>query len=131
MNSTHSHPRPSIVAASALSGDQTLDPAKDELKMPAVYSTEISRGVDIGPITKVEQRQKALDPRDGCQVDYIQIRAGVLKGTQGQRPLKGAYVVAGVICGLVNVRTDGRQILCATLNEAKYTWEREAFEARV
>jgi hypothetical protein len=37
--------------------------------------------------------------------------------------LSSTYVVAGVIYGLVNVRTDGEKILCATLNEKDNTWQ--------
>ena len=38
--------------------------------------------------------------------------------------------VDGVVYGLVNVRTDGRRILCATLNEKKSKWDYETFESR-
>jgi len=129
-NEGHSHPRPSIVSASALSGYQTLDKTKDELKTPLVYSTEISRSVDFGRITSIKQDQALLNPAKGGVVRYTRVQAGALKGKKGQRLLKGAYVVAGVIYGLVNVRTDGKKILCATLNESKYVWEWEAFDAR-
>jgi hypothetical protein len=40
------------------------------------------------------------------------------------------YVVAGLIYGLVNVRTDGEKILCATLNEKDNTWQVKTFLSR-
>ena len=126
----HNHPRPSIVAASALSGYQTVAPNRDELLTPLVYSTEISRSTDIGRINRIEQDSTVLSPSKGGVISYTRVRAGALKGAKGQRPLSGAYVVAGTVYGLVNVRTDGRTILCATLNENAFSWECEAFDAR-
>lgn len=39
-------------------------------------------------------------------------------------------VVDGIVYGLVNVRTDGNKILCATLNEGKSKWEVKRFTSR-
>ena len=41
-----------------------------------------------------------------------------------------AHPVTGVLYGLVNVRTDGDKILCATLNEADRTWDIKTFRSR-
>jgi len=41
-----------------------------------------------------------------------------------------AGFVAGLIYGLVNVRTDGETILCATLNEKDNTWQIKRFTSR-
>ena len=38
--------------------------------------------------------------------------------------------MAGLIYGLVNVRTDGEKILCATLNEKDNTWQVKKFTSR-
>ncbi|HWO48143.1 MAG TPA: hypothetical protein VNM41_08785, partial [Solirubrobacterales bacterium] len=77
-NEGYDHPRPAIIAASAISGYQEV--ADDELVSPLIFSTELSRSV------KIE-------------------RSG------------GVSKVAGLVYGLVNVRTDGRKILCATRDE--------------
>ena len=39
-------------------------------------------------------------------------------------------MVAGLVYGLVNVRTDGERILCATMNEAKHKWEVKVVRSR-
>jgi hypothetical protein len=39
-------------------------------------------------------------------------------------------VVGGLIYGLVNVRTNGRQILCATLDEQSAEWRIKSFDSR-
>jgi hypothetical protein len=39
-------------------------------------------------------------------------------------------VVDGVVYGLVNVRTNGKEIVCAVLNEKKSKWGIGIFESR-
>lgn len=39
-------------------------------------------------------------------------------------------VVGGLIYGLVNVRTDGEKILCATLDESSSDWRIKTFDSR-
>ena len=41
-----------------------------------------------------------------------------------------AMVVGGLIYGLVNVRTDGNKILCATLDEKDDDWRIKTFYSR-
>jgi hypothetical protein len=50
-------------------------------------------------------------------------KAGDLNPTRIKKTLDRTYIVAGLIYGLVNVRTDGETILCATLNEKDNTWQ--------
>ena len=40
------------------------------------------------------------------------------------------WIIDGLVYGLVNVRTDGNKILCATLNEGKSKWEIKKFNSR-
>ena len=39
-------------------------------------------------------------------------------------------IAGGIIYGLVNVRTDGKKILCATRDEKNKSWEIETFQSR-
>jgi len=130
---SHAHPRPSIVAASALTGHVRVD--DDELLTPLIYSTEVSRSVRMGKITHVEAAGAGLDGDRldgdaGATIHYAELGAGDLRAKRGRRRLAGAYVVAGMIYGLVNVRTDGERVLCATLNEKKRTWDCQDFASR-
>ena len=104
---------------------------KDRLVTPLVYSTEIARSVRIGRITEIRDAAGAPIPAatDGT-VAYEEVAAGALRPRRGDRPVSGSYVVAGTIYGLVNVRTDGSRILCATLNEGNHSWEIKEFESR-
>jgi hypothetical protein len=57
-------------------------------------------------------------------------KVGNLNPSLVHRRLNTTFIVAGLIYGLVNVRTDGEKILCATLNEADHTWQIKKFKSR-
>lgn len=128
----HAHPRPAVVSASAVTGHVTID--NDRLRTPLVYSTEISRSFRVGRVEALTLSGDALDraalDRAKARVGYKQVNAGDLKAASGTRRLAGSYVVTGIVYGLVNVRTDGDTILCATLNEKNSTWDWASFKSR-
>lgn len=135
-NEGHAHPRPNIISASAITGHIQLH--NDELLTPLVYSTEISRSINVGKPTKLTHRDYV--DKDGntleitnlkqTRIDYEVVKAGDLRPTKRSRLLSNRLVVDGVVYGLVNVRTDGNRILCAVLNEKKNKWEYQSFESR-
>lgn len=130
----HDHPRPGIIAASATTGYLQID--GDALVSPLVYSTELSRSINLGkPIsTKVTGPDKAIDfvgdAQNDIEVTLAVTKAGDLNPTQVTKLLGDSYVVAGLIYGLVNVRTDGEKILCATLNEKSNKWQTKVLYSR-
>jgi beta-lactamase superfamily II metal-dependent hydrolase len=153
----HAHPRPAIVAASALTGFVQLASAGDEVVTPLVYSTEVERSVAHGRVTRVDtsgypHEQAEIDvrvyARPAAELDaqfrsdahakrnarsrvfYAETAAGALNPQSRDRSLLGCYVVSGVIYGLVNVRTDGRTIMCATRNESRSGWNVKTFTSR-
>jgi beta-lactamase superfamily II metal-dependent hydrolase len=127
----HDHPRPRIVAASGVTGHVTFK--NDELLTPLVYSTEIARSLKLGKVG-------SLSLADGSVIDQAaldQVRAhykihapGSLRPKPGSMRMDGCFVVAGVVYGLVNVRTDGHTILCATLNEGDQSWTIKTFTTK-
>lgn len=127
----HAHPRPAIVAASACSGHIVKAPGGDKLITPLIYSTEISRSHRLGKIVKLEG--PGLGP--GAKLadytaHYEETAAGALNPKKGSMKLANRYLVAGLIYGLVNVRTDGKKILCATMKESGNGWLINKFDAR-
>jgi beta-lactamase superfamily II metal-dependent hydrolase len=153
----HGHPRPAAVAASAVTGYVTVDHASDTMITPLVYSTEVERSVAVGRCTWLEAegyphdetmvslrlyardaRHIPLEWRDDAatkkgtrsSLHYEETRSGALNPARRDRPLRGAYVVSGIVYGLVNVRTDGETILCATKNESRQGWDLQTFPAR-
>ncbi len=133
-NEGHDHPRPVTVAASATTG--YLQIADDELITPLVYSTELARSINLGEPTKLTIRDPAgdivLDKKrlKDVKVEAKVTKVGDLKPTTVTKTLQGKCIVAGLIYGLVNVRTDGKKILCATLNEKDNTWQTRTFTSR-
>jgi beta-lactamase superfamily II metal-dependent hydrolase len=130
-NEGHDHPRPAIIAASATAGYLQLDNNDDDLLTPLVYSTELGRSIDLGFPNKLEKK----DP-SGAVVDTITGQAlsrATLHISKAKRKTVGlgsTMVVGGLIYGLVNVRTDGDRILCATLDEKDGDWRIKTFRSR-
>lgn len=119
----HDHPKPRIVAASALTGRKTVK--GDELLTPLVYSTELARSHALGAVDRLTLADGT--PVEGSELAREQVEFSVRKPSsvrpeRGSRRLGGAHVVADLVYGLVNVRTDGKTILCATRNEGKGDW---------
>lgn len=156
-NEGHGHPRPAVVAASGATGHVSIDEDEDELLTPLVYSTEVERSVALG---RCEWLEAGAYPHDGAAIDlrifardarylpqewqeealsqtetvsrihYQETKAGALRPSEGARSFRGSYLVSGLRYGLVNVRTDGETVLCATMNEAGRGWHVRTFPAR-
>ncbi len=134
---THAHPRPNIVAAHGLTGYQRIQ--NDELITPLVYSTEISRSVKIGDPYKISYANYptdngamniSLENEKKTTVSYKRTSSGALNPADRSKSLDRLKIIDGIVYGLVNVRTDGNKILCATLNEGKFKWETKTFYSR-
>lgn len=129
---THAHPRPAIVAASALTGH--LELKDDKVITPLVYSTEISRSVRFGkPVALSDTKdgiKQDIKGKDKPWVHFEETAAGALRASKGVKQLPRMHVVPGVVYGLVNVRTDGEKIICATLNEGSANFNVRSFSAR-
>jgi beta-lactamase superfamily II metal-dependent hydrolase len=130
-NEGYDHPRPSIIAASATTGYLHLDEESDDLLTPLIYSTELARSIDLGSPTRLEEKDSS-----GTVIDTISGRAlkratlYIEKAKKEKINLGNAMVVGGLIYGLVNVRTDGNKILCATLDEKDKNWRIKTFDSR-
>lgn len=130
-NEGHDHPRPSIIAASATTGYLQLDGDDDDLLTPLVYSTELGRSIDLGFPNKFEARDPTgtvIDTISGVALDRATLH--ISKAKKKMVELGRAMVVGGLIYGLVNVRTDGNKILCATLDEKDEDWRIKTFNSR-
>jgi hypothetical protein len=54
----------------------------------------------------------------------------ITKAKKDEVKFEAAMVVGGLIYGLINVRTDGEKILCATLDESSSAWRIKTFDSR-
>jgi beta-lactamase superfamily II metal-dependent hydrolase len=131
-NEGHDHPRPSIVAASATTG--YLEVQDDRIVTPLVYSTELARShkfasptqLSIGPVDAPTTVLKA------SKLDTARLHLPK-KSAASREPIKkvsDALVLSDLVYGLVNVRTDGETILCATLSEQSSDWEIKTLRSR-
>lgn len=132
----HDHPKPRIVAASGATGHLSID--NDEILTPLVYSTELARSVSLGDPTGLDvaaggaQASISLGANDlqRATIAFSETKPGALRPVTKTRALSRTKVVAGLIYGLVNVRTDGETILSATMNEGDGTWAVKTFPSR-
>lgn len=153
----YGHPRPEVVGASAMTGHKEINEQDDVLRTPLIYSTEVERGVSLGAIKHLEfssyplTAQTELDgalfgkrPTDPDLKDlYDELEdngttaeftytyfKGVWTRKTGQKQLENARLLDRVNYGLVNVRTDGKLIMCASQSDAGGGWTIHAFKAR-
>jgi hypothetical protein len=130
----HDHPRPVIVAASGLAGHKEI--VDDRVITPLVYCTELARGVSLGTPTSlaIEQAGGRLVVEgaqlSSAEVTYSEQKPGDLRPRTRSRKMGACSIVAGLIYGLVNVRTNGRKILAATMNEGDGSWSIKKFDSR-
>jgi len=123
----HDHPRPEVIAASAITGYVTVE--NDQLVTPLIFCTELARSTEIGKIVGVDEVDDSAEPPTETPLEHEKPKATaevVLAGDRNartvQRRLRNRYLVTGTVYGLVNVRTDGERIVCAALNEKDRSW---------
>ncbi len=132
----HDHPRAAIVAASATTGYLKIE--DDTIKSPLVYSTEIARSLNVGVASRLTRAgadgQAIWDvPREelGSVTAEVKVtKAGALNPETKKRRLDRTPLVADLVYGLVNVRTDGDRIVCATRNESDGSWNVKEVRSR-
>ena len=132
----HDHPRPNIIAASGLTGYKAVK--NDKVVTPLVFSTELARSIALGHVKQVDR----LDADDqvvqvikGNQLSRYKVKYKItMAGDRGPRSgsarINKRPIAARTTYGLINVRTDGRTIMCAALNEKEYKWNITTFKTR-
>jgi beta-lactamase superfamily II metal-dependent hydrolase len=128
----HDHPRPGIVAASATTGFLEFD--GDAIVSPLIYSTELARSYSLGLASglMVQGPSGADFEIKGAQLASAELSFKGTAGVSASRTytLGNSRIVTNLIYGLVNVRTDGQRILCATRSEMDGTWQIKVVNSR-
>jgi beta-lactamase superfamily II metal-dependent hydrolase len=124
-NESYSHPRPLVLGASARYGRESLD-HEDTRVPPLVYSTELARSVELAFASAVQLEEDGAEPIPPQEVE-VQLPG------EGARfePLERKPISSDLIYGLVNVRTDGTHVLCATLEESGDDFDLKVIRAGV
>lgn len=131
---THDHPRPTIIAASALTGRKLIE--GDSLVCPLIYITEVARSVsitDVGQMGEYREGRPKYErkrPTGAKQIhdtesekSKFRLFLGSSQSSSAHWPrLDCAKVVKGLRYGLINVRTDGQRLFFAQLEESGDDW---------
>jgi beta-lactamase superfamily II metal-dependent hydrolase len=125
-NEDYAHPRPRILGASARYGRDSRD-LDGELMPPLLYSTELARSVGLD---FAEHTRTVAEPR--VEFNPEQLEADFDASPNGSyRRLSWLPMATDLVYGLVNVRTDGERILCATMKEGSSDFDLQVFQAGV
>ena len=133
---THDHPRPTIIAASAITGRRLVDHERDSLICPLIYITEVARSVAItkvGEMKEYPQPRPRFESKKPTGADIVHntedemARFRLFLGTSQSSPfhwprLDIANVVRGLRYGLINIRTDGKRLFFAQMEESGKDW---------
>lgn len=188
----HAHPRPEVVAASAITGHVSIDEGTDKLLTPLIYMTEIERSVTLGAINRMdfkdvatvqgevdgtilgrpideindmgfvspsnrsqfagvtdskarariaESIMKAEEPilradeadteRGRTRIDMnLTVPLGPVSKKNFKQRAWRARMMQKTHYGMVTVRTDGKDVMCATMDETAEDWIIHTFKAR-
>lgn len=133
---THDHPRPTIVSASAITGRKLWSTDGASLVMPLVYMTEISRSYDLKEIRELhhfsapQPEFAAAKPKGDIDTyntinerSHFRVFLKTSPSKQADWPrLDKATAVRGLLYGLINVRTDGKDLMFAAMEEKGKDW---------
>ena len=133
---THDHPRPTIIAASAITGRRLVDHERDSLICPLIYITEVARSVaitNVGEMKEYSQPRPRFESKKPTGADIVHntedemARFRLFLGTSQSSPfdwprLDIAKVVRGLRYGLINIRTDGKRLFFAQMEESGEDW---------
>ena len=129
---SHDHPRPNIVSASAITGRFLEE--NDRLVSPLVYMTEVARSVKISNISSMKEyseSQPEFHSEDRAtkvhdteeEKSKYRLFLGSSQSSPLHRPrLDKVKAVKGLRYGLINVRTDGKRLYFAQMEESGKDW---------
>lgn len=129
-NEAYSHPRPLAMGASARYGREAVGLDGKALP-PLTYSTELARSVKLCFAKSVEVDLAEAPPPKKEIVEDSKTRVMPDQDKAKYRRLPFTPIATDLIYGLVNVRTDGKYILLATLYEAKSDFDIQVIKAGV
>ncbi len=123
------HPRPAILGACGMYGRPSKG-VEGEVLPPLVYSTELARSVKLGFAKKVLVRDDPAAPEvfDPVKPKDVKMSAGDWKKA---RDLPEVPISTDLVYGLINVRTDGQEILCGVMRESGTDFDIKVFQAGV
>jgi len=127
-NEDYAHPRPVVMGASAFYGREIKDQIYKTTKPPLIYSTELARSVKLAYPTRVQVEES--DQAGGVKKTSIAANQTNIKTKYtSYQKTERSPVSTDLIYGLVNIRTDGNEIMCATMEEKGSDFDLKVFKA--
>jgi len=102
----------------------------DELVSPLIFSTELACSLDLGRPEKLEEKDTTGSTTDTISGLVLERSLLHITSPEKRRKMGKTLVVGDLICGMVNVRTDGSKILCATRDENSKRWRKNVILSR-
>lgn len=127
-NESYAHPRAKMLGLTGALNElrkeggknRFLDFVEDRYAAPLMYSTELSRSIELFDCFAVFDEQDRRIPKASLQA------VGRSKRAEGVRaPFRDWLLGTRMIYGLINVRTDGRRILLGVLKESEASFQVE------
>ncbi len=115
-NEDYSHPRPVMIGASGKYGRESRG-VKGDTVPPLVYSTELARSVKLDYAKSLQVRLDKATPAVFREIKPNDVKMNA-DDWRYPRWLRYVPVSTDLVYGLVNVRTDGQEILCGTMLES-------------
>lgn len=139
-NEDYSHPRPMLMGMSGYYGRGALGVDGKAVLAPLIYSTELARSVGLTYATSASAPSGSPGKKEYKKYKPDEISVSTEEWTKAKkekklssefRRLTSTPIAANLVYGLVNVRTDGEHILCATMKEKKSFGDGDDFDIKV
>ena len=127
-NESYAHPRPVALGGSARYGREAVG-INEECLPPLLYSTELARSIKYGWAESTKVNVDRKDYKKSLEYDpfYVQVKQN---GEDEEfRWLKLTMLAKKLVYGLVNVRTDGKDIMFATMHEQGHDFDVKVIKA--
>lgn len=125
-NEDYAHPRPVVVGASAFYGREIVT-TDDKTLPPLVYSTELARSTKLKYVERVSVDHD--NDRSARRASFPADRSRVKPEGERYREFSRTPIATNLVYGLVNIRTDGNRIMCATMEEKGKEFDIKTFWA--
>ena len=128
-NEAYAHPRARALGLAGAFGqvrsrgkNKYLGLEEDKHLTPLIYSTELSRSIELFP-------PYAIFDKAGVRIEKCELQArGRTQLDNGVRAPMGDWLLArSMVYGLINVRTDGSKVLMGVLKESEDSFQIEEF----
>ena len=128
-NEAYAHPRARALGLAGAFGqvrsrgkNRYLGLEEDKHLTPLIYSTELSRSIELFP-------PYAIFNAEGLRVEKCEMQARGRTALEGgvRAPMKDWLLARSMVYGLINVRTDGTKVVLGVLKESEDAYQVEEF----